>query len=123
MEDADHRPTAVIAALEDRIAQRKEPPQQIERLNRIGLRHLLYDRSALRFEIVYQRPSVLPVDEGSRPCDRGQPFADFLCDLSRALRASQFEPQPTLGGSATAADLDQQPGQSLGSQRREVFRI
>ena len=65
MEDAYHRPAAVIAALEDRIAQRQEPPQQIERLNGSGLRHLLYDRLSLSFEIVYQLPSVLPVHEGS----------------------------------------------------------
>src|ERR1700682_5311179 len=101
MEDAYHRPAAVIAALEDRIAQRQEPPQQIERLNRIGLRHLLDDRSSLRFEIVYQRPPVLPVDEAPRPCDRDQPFTDLLRDFSGALRAGQFEPQPTFGGRAT----------------------
>ena len=89
----------------------------------IGVRHLLDDRSSLRFEIVYQRPSGLPVDEGSLPCDRAQPFSDLLRDFSGTLGASQFEPQPTLGGRATGADLDQQPGQSLGSQRLKVFRI
>src|SRR5437879_12938517 len=107
MEDADHCPAAVIAAREDRIAKRQKPPQEIERLDRVGLRHLLDDGSPLRFEVVYQRPSVLPVDEGSRPYDRGQPFADLLCDLSGALRASQLEPQPTLGGRATGADLNE----------------
>src|SRR5229473_6447722 len=123
MEDADHCPAAVIAAREDRIAQRQKPPQEIERLDRVSLRHLLDDRSSLRFEIVYQRSSVLPVDEGSRPCNRSQPFADLLRDLSGALRASQLKPQPTLGGRITGADLDEQPGQPLCSQRPEVFRI
>jgi hypothetical protein len=123
MEDAYDRPAAVIAALEYRIAQRQEPPQQIERFDWIGLRHLLYDPSALRFEIFYQRPSVLPVDEGSRPCDRGKPFADLPFDLSRALRARQFEPQPTLGGRASGADLDQQLGQALSPEHLEVLRV
>jgi len=41
MEDADHRSTAVIAASENRIGERHEPPYQFERFGRIGFCHLI----------------------------------------------------------------------------------
>ena len=78
MEDAYHRPAAVVAACEDRIRQSQETPHQVQPLGGIGFRHLIDDGSALRFQIVDQRPPVLPVDEGARPRDRRQPFADLL---------------------------------------------
>ena len=65
MEDAHHRPAAVVAAGEDQIRQRQEAPHQIERLSGIGFRNLLDDGTALRFQVVDQRPPVLPIDEGA----------------------------------------------------------
>ena len=41
----------------------------------------------------------------------------------RALRPSQFQPQPPLGHSRAGADLDQQFGQTLGTQRLEVLCV
>lgn len=63
MEDADHRPAAVVAAREDRTGQSHEAPHQIERLGGIGLRHVVDNGAALCIQIVHQRPSVLPVNE------------------------------------------------------------
>ena len=54
MEDANHRSTAVIAASENRIGERHEPPYQFERFGRIGFCHLIDNGAALSFEVFDQ---------------------------------------------------------------------
>jgi hypothetical protein len=66
---------------------------------------LIDDGAPLRFQVVDQCPSILPIDEGTRPRDRGQPFANLLGDLPRALRTGKLKPQAPFGGGIAGADF------------------
>jgi hypothetical protein len=46
--------------------------------------------------------------------------ANLLRDLAWVLRGRQFQPETLLHGGVAGADLDQQLGQTLGSERLKV---
>ena len=62
MEYPDDGPAVIIAALEDWVGERHEPPEKIERLDRFGFRHLIDDGTPLDLEIGDEDFALLPVD-------------------------------------------------------------
>jgi hypothetical protein len=120
VENAYDRSATVIAALENGIGERHEPPHQFQCFGKIGVGYLIDDSAALRFEVLDQCPSILPVNEGSGSRNGRQPFANLLRDLAWVLRARQFQPETLLHGGVAGADLDQQLGQTLGPERLKV---
>ena len=62
----------------------------------------------------------LPVNEGSGSRNGRQPFANLLRDLTWVMGARQFQPETLHHGGVAGADIDQQLGQTLGSEHLKV---
>ena len=72
------------------LASAVKPPHQFEAFGRVRLGDLM-NRTALRFEIIDQASSILPVNEGSGPRDSAQSLSNLLGNLRRTFRAGQLK--------------------------------
>ena len=97
-------------------------PYQFDAFCRVSVGDLM-NRTALRFEIIDQASSILPVNEGSGPRDSGQSLTNLLGNLCRTFRAGQLKANASLYAGVAAAHLDQQLGQAFGAQRLKILFI
>jgi|GEM_PF-867501 len=123
VEDVYDGAAAVIAAFEHGRRKSHEPPQERQRLAGMMRGDLFHDGAELGLKIFHQRLAVLPVHEGPRPCDAGQPLGDLPRRLPRAFRSGESQPQLALGSGIASADLDQQLRQAFRAQRLQVLCI
>lgn len=115
--------TAVVDAVQDRLGQSHEPPQQLERQIGAVVGHLLDDQLALQVEVFDERPTLLPVDEGPGLPQRGEPLADVGGDGLGTGLGPELEPQPALDPGVLGAELEQDLGQPLGAEGFEVREV
>ena len=115
--------TAVVDAVQDRLGQPHEPPQQLERQIGAGVGHLLDDQLALQIEVLHEGSTLLPVDEGPGLPQRGEPLADVGGNGLGTGLGAELEPQPALDPGVLRAELEQDLGQPLGTERFEVGEV
>ena len=89
-------PVAVIAARMHGIGHIHEQPHQFQRVGRVDLRHLIDDRTTLRFEIGGEISYLAPVDEGARAGDLDEPLAHLRCHGLRRLLGGELQPETTM---------------------------
>jgi hypothetical protein len=114
---------AVVAALVDGRGQFEKTPEEIEGFGWRGWRDMFDDGAALHVEIRRERAHLVPVHKGARLGDGGKPFADFRCDIATIAAACQFKAQQALGGSIAGHQFQQQIGQPVCAQSREIFGV
>jgi hypothetical protein len=119
---ADVAPT-VVDAVQDRLGQPQEPPQQLERQIGAGLGHLLHDQLPLQVEVLHEGAPLLPVDEGPGLPQRGEPLADIGGNGLGPGLGAELEPQPALDPGVPGAELEQDLGQPLGAEGFEVVEV
>ena len=88
--------TAVVDAVQDRLGQPHEPPQQLERQIGAVTGHLVDDQLALQVEVLHEGPTLRPVDERPGLPQGGEPLADVGGHGLRTGLGAELEPQPAL---------------------------
>ena len=113
----------VIDAVQDRLGQLHEPPHQLERQIGAGVDYLLDDQLALQIEVLHESSTLFPVDEGPSLPQRGEPLADIGGNSLSTNLGAELEPQSTLDPGIAYAELKQDFGQPLGTERFEVGEV
>jgi hypothetical protein len=114
---------AVVDAIEDRLGQLQESPQQLERQIGAAVGHLVEDQLALQVEVLHEGRPLLPVDEGPRLAQRGKPLADVGGGRLGAGLGVELEPEPPFGGCIPLAKLEEDLGQPLGAEGLEFGEV
>ena len=93
VESAGDCVVAVPAAVQDRVRQPRELPDQVERLGGILPGDPLDDSLAENCDFIHEIPALLRIDDRARPPDRRQPHSHFPGELGRTFRTGKLEPE------------------------------
>ena len=123
MEGGGQAPAAIIAACEHGPGTGDQVPHQLERLTRVGRGDQVEDGASLGVQLGHEWLDLLPVQPRPGPGNAPHPLDDRACRLGRPATSGQRQPQATLGGGVSLADLDQEFRELRRAKRLEVRGI